>query len=826
MYRKFIVILLILCGILLCETAIFAEELTEEMRLAVEEDWRREAVRLGKDLTSPDEIAALFTQAENVAASWNRLPEALPRSDVSAEMKTLGKLRAKLEKMRSENASAEDFEALYLGVRHVLRRIVLSHPALAGRKIAFLKQRRTTQQMFHEYSGYYYNFFNLHGGGVFVLEKPGVSMEITDLTAGKLPKGTFTSPALSLDGKTIYFAFSRVSEGDRPWEIENPPGTSPVTFDSKRLPAPPETAPTEFSYFMTTRRSFHLFAIETDGTQLRQITQGIFDDTDPCELPDGRVAFMSTRRGGFIRCNSGYEPLETSTLHAVDRDGSNLTQLSWHETDEWGPSLLPDGRIVYTRWDYVDRDATLFHGIWTCNPDGSNPTHLFGSYTTKINAHYQPRAIPGTRKIVCLGGAHHANVGGTLLILDTAKLDRNAEGEDSLEAVECLTPEIGFSEVGGYWAQSFYHSPTPLSEDHFLVAFSYDPLPGMGPGYYRDSYCGLYYFDRFGNKELLYRDADISSVGPMLLPDAQGMPPRPPVIPSNRNPELAAREMGEFHLSSVYLSQFPFSEGRKIKALRIFQLLPKTETCAGNRPTLGFAYTTPARAYLGAVPVEEDGSACFRAPARRPLYFQAIDEEGRAVQGMRSNAYLQPGETRACVGCHEPVGKSVPFRSPSLASRRTPSEILPEKGLMAGPMSFPAMIQPILDRRCISCHGEGNGEGNGIPDVLPDLRGMERETYSLSYENLRPYLRWYEWGKNSISLINSQPGEGGADGSPLTEILLDENHAAIWKEDGSDSDYRQILLWLDANSPFYGTYHPGERSLQKSGQPIAMPDFQ
>lgn len=788
-------------------------QMTPEMRAAVEMDWDREAQRLGRDLSSFEEIASLFTRAQQTVDSWKTLPEAWPRQDVTAELARLETLRQDFDSMRkAPDTTAEQRLALYRKVRHCVRRIALAHPALAQRKIAFMKQRRAIQQMFHEYSGYYYNLFNIHGGGVFVLEKPGLSLETTELTAGKLPRGTFTSPSLSLDGKTIYFAFSRVMEGERPW--------TEGRLVQNQLPDPPESAPFRYSYFSTTRCSFHLFAMDVDGSNLRQLTQGIYDDTDPCELPNGRIAFMSTRRGGYIRCNSSFEPIETSTLHCINKDGSGLTQLSWHETDEWGPSLMPDGRILYTRWDYVDRDATLFHGLWTSNPDGTAPTHLFGSYTTKINAHYQGRAIPGTKKIVCLAGAHHAVVGGSLIVLDTEKLDRDPEtGEDSLDAVEVLTPEIGFSEVGGHWAKSFYHSPVPLSENHFLVAFSFDPLPGMGSGWREDSPCGIYYFDRFGNKELLYRDVEISSVGPMLLNDAEGRTlfPAPPTVASGLNEELAAQGLGEFLLTDVYQSQLPFPEGRKIKALRVYQLLPKTETCCGNVPRLGHAYTEPARAWLGDVPVEEDGSAWFRVPARRPLYFQAIDEEGRAVQTMRSNAYLQPGETRACVGCHEPVGQSPEMRQPPLASLRGPSA--PTSGaLQNGPMSFPGMVQPILDRHCVSCH-DGTEKS-----AKPDLRGVEDGDFSRAYEELKPYLRWYEWGRYSISLINSHPGECGADASELSRILKNPTHAKLLE--GDNTAYRQLLMWMDGNVPFYGSFQPGERARQKRGEPIAMPDFQ
>ena len=796
----------------------FAAASDTEFRQQIEADWLAEEARLDRTPADWSVIDSLFERTEKTVASWHAEPEGL--RPLLAELAGL-KREAQALRQTGSGPTEADRLALYLKIRWCVRRIVLLHPALKDRPVAFMKQRRVIQQMFHEYSGWYYDFFGTSGGGVFILPRPGRSDETIELT-GELPRGTFCTPSLSFDGKTIYFAWCRVIDGERPW--------GEGRFDSAKLPQRPENAQGfDFNYFSTTRPAFHLYAVDVDGKNLRQITYGIHDDVDPCELPDGRIAFMSTRRGGYIRCNSHYEPLETSTMHTVRKDGTELTQLSYHETDEWHPSVRPDGRLLYTRWDYVDRDATLFHGIWTSNPDGTAPMHLFGSYTIEIDAHYQPKMIPGTKKIIAVAGAHHAVVGGGLILIDTEKLSRDPEnGTDSMAAVENLTPEIPFSEVKGQWAKSFYSCPLPLSEEHFLVAFSFDPLPGMGPNYYEDSKSGIYYFDRFGNKELLYRDPEISSVAPMLLNTPDGVPfvKKPPVVPSVLDEKLAEEMQGEFFLSDVNISQLPMPAGRKIVALRVFELLPKTQNAGGNSPRIGWANTIPARSYLGEVPVESDGSAFFRVPARKPLYFQAIDAEGKAVQGMRSNVYLQPGEKRACIGCHEPVNQAIPQKNVPLAGRRAAS--VPEPTVTEpGPLGYVRQIQPILDRNCVKCHcgddassvvkkSNSDGAGSVVP-VKPDLRGTDAGEFTASYESLKPFLRWYEWGGQSISLITSRPGECGTDQSPLTKILTDENHRNLSLP---DADRRVLYLWMDTNSPFYGSYNPREMQLQKEGKKL------
>jgi len=707
---------------------------------------------------------------------WTRWNSSLPGGVVSWEETWLALTRRPED---CETLPQAEREELYRALRWAARDLMLRHPSLEGRPIVFMKRRRFICQMLHEYLGYYYDYADIAGGGVHLLQEPGRSSVARDLTGDRLGRGNYTTLALSYDAKTVYFAFA-------------------------------ERAPTKPDYHSAERRCFHLFSVNTDGTDLRQLTFGPDDDFDPCPLPDGSLAFMSTRRGGFGRCHNPWEPLPTYTLHCLSPDGAVRT-LSWHETNEWHPWVLNDGRIVYTRWDYVDRSAANFHGLWVCNPDGSDPSSLFGNYTMRINACYQPRSIPGSERLVFVAGAHHADVGGALVMLDPRRAALDVEhGEDSLAAIEVLTPEVCFPEAPG-WPSSYYHSPWPLSEDCYLVSYSPDPLPGMGPGEERDTKTGLYYFDRFGNLELLYRDPAISCMYPMLLTPRE----KPPVLPSQLASEMG--DEGEFLLADVRRSLFPLPPDRPVKQLRVFQVLPKTGNHVANQPRLGYANAESARMLLGTVPVESDGSAYFRAPARKPLYFQAVDAEGQAVQSMRSVTYLQPGERVGCIGCHEPGGDT-PRTIVSLAAQRPPSRIEPgPEG--SKPMSFARLVQPVIDRHCVSCHDGSTGEGKGHP-VLTDKSAGE---FSKSYENLKEFVRWYEWGGASISQIATRPGECGADASPLLRILADVDHAGLALP---DPDRRRLMLWLDANAPFYGTYDRESHLAQRRGEPVPPPRVQ
>lgn len=750
-----------------------------DLRNAVEDDWARQEKRWGRAADAP----------ESVRAALDRLARLLRHHQESARpaVTVTPQDASRLQQLQRAAQAVDTLDAatrlsLYRQARWLAREIALRDPDISGQPLLFMTRNRFICQMLHEYMGYFYDYGNVApGGGVHVLESPGFSFKTRELLQGRLPPGNFTTLALSSDAQTIYFAFAERSE------------TKPA-FTSEA------------------RKSFHLYAMDADGSRLRQLTHGVEDDFDPCPLPDGGIAFMSTRRGGFARCNNAWEPCASYTLHRMDGDGHNLRILSVHETSEWHPSVLNDGRVVYIRWDYVDRSAANFHGLWASNPDGSALVSLFGNYTMRINACYQPRAIPGSEKLLFVAGAHHADVGGALLMLDPRRAQYDAQtGEDLLDSVEVLTPEICFPESAG-WPASYFHGPWPLSETHLLTAFSFDPLPGMSSGEGKDTRTGLYYFDRFGNLELLYHNPAISSMYP--IPLKRRSPP--PVVASNLDPALGAE--GEFIVADVHRSLFPMPAQRPIRELRVFQLLPKGGVHTANEPRIGHANAENARMLLGTVPVEPDGSAYFRAPAGKPLYFQAVDDTGRAVQSMRSAAYLQPGERRACIGCHERPGTAAANRD-LLAMMRPPSRLQPgPEGTQ--PFSFPLLVQPLLDQHCVRCH-----DGTEGPDRSQlALTGEPAKGFSSSYQNLRPYLRWYEWGDASISQIATHPGRAGADASPLSAVLNDERHRA--EVQWTDAERRRLYLWLDGNAPFYGTYDKAEQVAQREGESIPPPRFQ
>ena len=752
-----------------------------DLQAMVKADWAAQETRLGRTAGSPESIREALKRASLLVDDL-RAQAGMP--DLAADAKALDALKAEAEKVDSLDEAGR--LALYQKVRGLVRDVALKNPLVTARPIVFMKRHRFACQMLHEYVAYFSELGRCYGGGVYMLEEPGKSLKTRDLLEGRLPLGCYTTLAISYDAKTVYFAFGEC-RGE------------PVEYGSPQQP------------------HYNLFALDLPKNELRQLTHERFDDFDPCPLPDGGLAFISTRRGGYTRCNNPWEPIPVYTLHRMDTDGENIRTLSFHETNEWHPSVLNDGRIAYTRWDYVDRSAANFHGLWVTNPDGTAPVSLFGNYTAHICACYEPHAIPGSQKVLFVAGAHHADVGGTLVLLDPSRVGLDAaKGGDRFDAVEVLTPEVSFpegNEKDGGWPKSYFHSPWPLSEKYFLTSFGYGPIPGMSSGGKKDT-TGLYYLDRFGNLELLYRDARDSRTAPMypITLMARSMPP---VAKGTHDSALA--DEGEFMIDDVRQSHMAMPPGRTIRELRVFQVLPKT-TPTANEPRIGHANAEGARMLLGTVPVEADGSVYFRAPAQKPLYFQAVDADGHAIQSMRSVTYLQPGERRGCVGCHEPVG-ATPASTRPTAFARAPSAIKPGPD-GSRPFSYPRLVQPVLDRHCVQCHDGSKGEEKSTLVLTGEADGP----FTKSYATLKPYLAWYEWGGASISDAVTQPGHIGADASRLTKVLADARHAPKVKL--PDEDRERLMVWLDGNVPFYGTYGKDEQARQRAGEAVPPPSVQ
>lgn len=685
----------------------------------------------------------------------------------------------------------------YLRARLLKRSALLSNPLLCFGKILFNTRKNPSWN--HEVAQYF-GWRQRPGGSLYVLEHPGISMACMDLVQKQLPRGSFLEPRLSYDSKKILFSYV-ATDG---------------ALDPRTLPRNDMDANHHY---------YHLYAINSDGAGLRQITDERYDDLMPEWLPDGGIAFVSTRRQASSRCFWwGYsDRWHSYTLFRMNPDGSAIQQLSWNDVNEWFPSVSNSGHLLFARWDYIDRDAVTHQNLWSMRPDGTNPMAVWGNELPKPHCTFQAKPIPGSSKIVCVAAAHHSITAGPVILIDPS-IHNNSQ-----EAVTHLTPGH-YPEAERGPNNEWYNAPWALSERLYLVAYSREHLKYEPTRHNPDYALGLYVMDDRGNREVLYRDGTIGATCPTPLAPR----PVPPELPSVSNPLLANRGLGEVFLSDVY-EGLPKAKRGTLKQVRVVQVFPKT-TRDSNMPRIGAAGEENTRAILGVTPVEADGSARFLVPAGKPILFQVLDDEGFAYQTMRSSTSLMPGERVSCVGCHENK-MTVPTTTTTVvaAMKRPAAELTPtpESGR---PYGFVEHLQPILDAKCVRCHNDQEAKaGINLSRTIVGANGYTASYESLCYEKTpdgkrvrrlskktgRPLVTYFAM-RNQIQ-VTPEGGADGARGSGLMAALKTSKE----KYGLTDEDLRRVATWIDLNAVFYGVYEPAEQlALQREGKPVPMPKIQ
>jgi len=717
-----------------------------------------------------------------------------PRTFAEAVVPLRARFRkAGLGEPPKETADETEWRALHQALRaHALKR-------LEGQKIFFGKF--VPGAMSHQLTQCL-GYCARPGGGLFVLDDPA-AMRPREVTPPNMPPGSFLNPELSPDATKMLFSYSPVKSA--------PDGTYGGGNDIPRFCTPERL-----------KDVYNIYEAPLAGGPARRLTSDGFDDIFPVYLPGGEIVFSSTRRGGFHRCGRG--PCPVFTLSRMGPNGENPHSISFHETHEWTPTLLPDGRLLYTRWDYVDRNGVLYQHLWTARPDGGGVRIFYGNNTWNPCGTWEARPVPGSTKVMAIAGPHHAMSAGSVVLIDTLR------GIDGSAPVTRLTPEVRFPESeeplafaptqvkdvafdreptkywrGGIsdpdrnkvptteekrWPGHSFKSPWPLSERVFLASYSYDRLLGEPGGNIPNQY-GIYLCDADGGRELIYRDPRISSLW------ARPIAPRtlPPLAHSSIDDALAKRGVGTFALGKV-TEAWPvaFPTNRPITTLRIFHVINKT-TPDIDSPKVGAGRGSVGREVLGTVPVEADGSAYFEVPARIPVYFQALDREGHAVQTMRSLVYLQPGERESCLGCHEDRRKSASVPAQARALQRPPSQIAPEVS-GSRPFNFLKLVQPVLDAKCVKCH---DGTKNGCPS----LKGEPEKWACKSFNALMKHVAYSSWGapKNNYEPI-TEPLRFGALASPLLK-RIESGHGGVKL---TDDELHRLILWMDSNGACWGTF--------------------
>jgi len=616
-------------------------------------------------------------------------------------------------------------------------------------------------------------------------------------------------------------------------------GRYDLSFDATRI---------VFDWKEKTGKGFRIYEVGIDGTGLRQLTfdppderqrikkyrirrnyQHHTDDMHPCYLPDGGICFISSRCEYGILCDAP-DFFTTTVLYRMDPDGGNIEKLSNSSVSEAWPSITNDGRILYTRWEYLDKGATAVKCLWAMYPDGTRSAEVYGNDIDIPSAILQGRAIPGYSDLfVALGTPHccPTNGIGTVIRIDTSKDIR------TYEPMTYLTPDVkiplsghnGFLHLrNGDWVRDYsgplFIDPYPLSKEYFLVSQNADSEWNDYGAY------DLYLLDESGQTMLIYDDPEFSCYQPMPLRPR----PRPPVLSTPHDTQLAREGLAAVVVSDVYRGLDGIEHGT-VKYIRINEQIPRP--WAARRFWPGDVYdqqhaTITKDTHLGLkvqhgiVPVEEDGSAYFLVPADGNIFFQVLDANYMEIQRERTYVNYRPGEVRSCVGCHErtkDTPRNINLMGTLAALRRPPSRPGPQPGEVTGRrvLHYPSDVQPILDKHCIRCHSGPN------PPRSLELTGTMTTLFSVSYENLideeRGLMKLIGENHPKWENINYLPPKSlGSHASRLVKMLR-EGHQDLKL---TREELIRITTWVDSNAQYYGSYY-GRRNIRYRNHPNFRP---
>ena len=667
------------------------------------------------------------------------------------------------------------------------RKALLANPLVSDHPILFVV-RHPDRNGTHEYLGGY----TFHGRGSELKLLDVRTSKTTTLV--KNPNGHIRSPCVHFNGRSIVFSMNPQGGNFNIFEVNVEPAAGDEEHEIKQL------------------------------TFARDVS-----DVDPIYLPGGDIVFASSRDLKIVPCDRQIVP----QLFRMTGEGANIHQITRSLVHENQVSLMPDGRILYSRWDYVDRNFADGHGFWVTNPDGSNQAIIWGNNTAHPSAGWNARVIPGTSRLICILGTHHGSLGGALAMLDPEKAIDGydsvvktwpEEVKDRFRDLEMLTLDnekgrhTSVWKAYKYWPEPavelvmkdpnlrlhrwedtqrdvkpWYDTPWPLTDPdtkgvagkYFLCARS----DARGKG------AAIWIVDVFGNETMVHAE-DPGCYSPMPLAPS----PKPIDIPPRRDYKNGD---GYFYVQNVYEGTHMNGVKRgDVKQLRVVEVPDKEGlssrwwNCLGSQsPGVNWSDFNTKR-ILGTVPVAEDGSAYFAVPCDRFVYFQLLDKDGMMIQSMRGGTSIHSGETLGCVGCHESRLKAtIPADRTAIARsmRGKPKQLEPWYGPTRR-FSYVQEIQPVFDKQCIKCHDFGK---KGSKKVI--LSGDRTLAFNYSYAEL--------WYKGYVGAIGAGPAghlppySWGSHPSKLI-ALLRKGHNKVKL---SSEDMNRLVTWVDINGPYYPT---------------------
>lgn len=596
---------------------------------------------------------------------------------------------------------------------------------------------------------------------------------------GEDPKVIFSQPEmrihsmnLSFDAKTIYFS-AKYGTKDQNWQI---------------------------------------YKVGIDGEGLTQLTNNHAKNITPCELPNGRIAFISTQKTTYVVCQARGAGL----LYTMAADGSDVRLISANIDSDHAPQVTNDGKILFTRWDYgIEKNVFARHGLWTVNPDGTKFQLVFGNTIEDPGGFWDAQPLPGREEFLCVFGPHHNHHAGMIGLVWNGNGPEQARGE----GYRWITRE--FPIYGDRTYADGYQNPFPLNEKQFVVCYGgikhrqhwEGKWPERRPW---DTYTPLrmVYLDAFGNERMIYRaENGLSCYSTMFLQARQTPPVIPDQIPPFRLADIDPEQMNRsdygkdltatMMVQDVYQGISEYVERGDAKYIAVMEQVQKSRRMAGGEawghtPIIGRG-TVHARRLVGLVPIEEDGSASFTIPAMRSISLNVLNHEGKTLMRMGSDMHAMPFEKMSCIGCHEvrehgygnaPLNKNMP-----MAFRKAP--VTPQKQGWGthGLIDYVAMVQPVWDKHCIECHSGANPKGN--VNMTDDKTRFFNQSYDqLVDRDIVDHLSVF-----SLDHDENTPKTTGAWVSRIDEFMS-KDHC---KSEISWSERFAVYCWIDANVPYYGT---------------------
>ena len=466
-----------------------------------------------------------------------------------------------------------------------------------------------------------------------------------------------------------------------------------------------------FSWKQSSTDDYHLYEMILATREVKQLTFGSgAADIEPKYLSDGSILFNSTRDIQVVDCWK----TPVSNMYKCNADGSEILRLGYDQVHTTYPTVTSDGRIIYTRWDYNDRTQMWVQGVFQMFEDGTNQTELYGNNSDFPTTLMHTREIPGTTgKYLSIASGHHVYQHGKLVWID---ISEGRNGSDPVDFVfqDGTKKQNGVDAFGQDGKQ--YKYPYAFSEDLFLYS-AVKHYSGVNANF------SIFAYDVKTDTEVeLVKGGGGNGASQIVPVYTRDLFTRPSMV-------NYASETGTFYVSNVY--EGPAMEGVKFgsaKYLRVVELEFRT-SAIGATVARGSGSSDPftpistgngawdIKKVLGVVPIEEDGSALFTAPANTPMYFQLLDENGCVIQTMRSWTTLMPNETFSCVGCHEDknIAPTVSGTT-TLVMKKGVTTLQPDLWMTdtddydpytdAAGFSFLEEVQPILDESCIVCHSD------------------------------------------------------------------------------------------------------------------------